>query len=270
MASFDNIDFQQARQGEALVVIFRDPVEEEMVKDEVASRKAGHAVYKEEIICEIRIPADRNRVFATPHTAACMVDGQWTTYAERFPREFQRYMEKKGPSVVGTPLHEAPWISTAKRAELRALNVHTIEILAGLSGQPAKNLGIGGMALIEQAKAWLETAKSNAVPTRLAAENAELRELMAQMKADIAAMKGGAPKPEEPDYDNDGNIANMPVDEDGEPNPTGYYKSHFEHWDDASLKQLIKKKTGEGVRGNPSHATLVARAEEVKGYDDAE
>jgi hypothetical protein len=262
MASFDNIDFQQARQGEALVVIFRDPVEEEMVKDEVASRKAGHAVYKEEIICEIRIPADRNRVFATPHTAACMVDGQWTTYAERFPREFQRYMEKKGPSVVGTPLHEAPWISTAKRAELRALNVHTIEILAGLSGQPAKNLGIGGMALIEQAKAWLETAKSNAVPTRLAAENAELRELMAQMKADIAAMKGGAPKPEEPDYNPD----TGDFDDISAPATA----SHFEHWDDASLKQLIKKKTGEGVRGNPAHATLVARAEEVKGYDDAE
>jgi hypothetical protein len=260
MASFDNIDFQQARQGEALVVIFRDPVEEEMVKDEVASRKAGHAVYKEEIICEIRIPADRNRVFATPHTAACMVDGQWTTYAERFPREFQRYMEKKGPSVVGTPLHEAPWISTAKRAELRALNVHTIEILAGLSGQPAKNLGIGGMALIEQAKAWLETAKSNAVPTRLAAENAELRELMAQMKAEIASIKGV--KPEEPDYNPDtGDFDDISA-------PTT--ASHFEHWDDASLKQLIKKKTGEGVRGNPSHATLVARAEEVKGYDDAE
>ncbi len=269
MSAFDNLDFQAPKNGEALVVVFREPTEDEMIKDEKQSRDLGHAVYTEQIICEIRIPADRNRVMATPHWAPCMVDGQWTTYAERFPREFQRYMEKKGPSVVGTPLHEAPFISASKRAELRALNVHTLEILAGLSGQPLKNLGIGGMTLQQQAKEWLDTAKSTAGTSKLAADNADLRAQLEFMKAEIAAIRtGGAMQSkqiEEPDYNAEGNFDEVPTSAE-----TSTTSSKYEHWDDIDLKMFIKQQTGEGVRGNPSHATLVARAGEVAGYDRVE
>lgn len=266
MAGFENPDFQRGRNDETPVAIFRYPTEEEMEIDEVKSKAAGHPVYKEMILCEIRIPADRNRIMVAPHWAECIVDGVPTTYAERFAREFLAFKEKTGPTVVGTPLHEGAFISAAKRAELRALSVHTLEALASLEGQHLKNLGMGGRELKEQAKAYLENARGSAGVTRLAAENEQLKDMLKQMREEIDAMKGVAPAQQ-----NAGGFTQAEVNEPEYVQPeTATAASSFEFWEDSDLKQFIKKKTGEAPRGNISHATLVIRAEEVKGYDNAE
>ena len=267
MAGFDNPDFQRGRNDDTPIAIFRYPTEEEMEIDERKSKEAGHPVYKEMVLCEIRIPADRNRIMVAPHTAECIVDGVKTTYAERFAREYQAFVSKTGPTVLGTPLHEGPFISAAKRAELRALSVHTLEALAALEGQQLKNIGMGGRELKEQAKAYLANAQGSAVVTRLASENEQLKDMLAQMRAEIDAMQGKSalgPSQLVKQVDDFGGA------EGQEPEEKPSTGSAFEFWEDADIKQFIKKKTGEAPRGNISHASLVVRAEEVKGYDNAE
>lgn len=242
-------DFEKPKDDNP-VVVFRLPREEEMKINQVETRKAGHPVYIDQVFCEIRIPADRNRLGVFPaHEVWRTIRGQAITYAMRYPKEYQAFIEKRSPSVTGTPLEELPFLSQAKRYELKALSVHTAEQLAGLEGNPLKNLGMGGRELKEQAKAYLARASGSADVTRYAAENVALREQMEALQAEMRSMRSTLTPAED----------KAPVVTDGE----------WAGKDASEIKDWIEQKTGSRPRGNPSLETLVKMAEEVATSDVA-
>src|SRR5262249_55226253 len=155
-------------------------------------------------------------------------------------------------------------LTAGKRLELKALNIYTAEQLAALDGQPLKQLGMSGRSLKDQASAYLDAAQGSADVTRLAAENAELREMMKRLQAQVANLASTDPspiaEPDEGDIENEALVRSTAVRATGAMNAA----PEFSDWADADIKEWIRDETGSAPRGNPSHATLVAMAGEIR------
>src|SRR5262249_35037922 len=66
------------------------------------------------------------------------------SYAERFSHQYRQFKAHSVQTKSGTPLTVVPFLTEARRAELRALNIYTVEALAAVDGQELKNLGQNG------------------------------------------------------------------------------------------------------------------------------
>lgn len=219
--------------------------------NDAKTAKAGRPIFDDMEVCEIRFPGDRNRISVFPAHAfsqnQARPDGttEPVTYAQRFPDQYKRFKQNKQQVQEGTPLEELPFLTQAKRSELKALSIHTAEVLADLDGEPLKTLGMGGRELKNQAIAYIQNASGSADVTAMAAEIEELKARLAA--AEQAPRPKAAPKPKDEPEDIDG--------------------AGFEDMSDAQLKEFIKAKTGSAPRGNPSHDTLVSSAKELEAAE---
>lgn len=205
------------RNNESLVVPYFKAV---AVQDANASKKAGRPIFKDMEVVEIRIAGDRN--FAPTFPARSMwkrVDGEEISYADRWPDAYARFKAGQEQVAFGTPLSELPFLTEAKRMELRGLKVYTAEALASLDGKNLSNLGANGREMKTQAEAYLARAAGSSKEVALAAE-------VEALKARISELA-------------EGGIAVPPQADDRE-----------------ALKAEIAELTGNRPRGNPSVDTL--------------
>ena len=226
------------------------------VEDKLASREQGRPIFKEEEFCRIRWVGDNKRELDEP--AHQFVDREPQTnrarsYAEKFPEHYRLFKANQDQMAVsGTPLSEVPWLTQAKRAELRAVNVHTLENLAQMDGALLQRLGMGARELKNQAQAWLDKANGAATEQRLASElaarDAQIEALQAQI-TEIAAMRAPVSANETPVGDDD------PV--------WGAYS-------DDDIKAFIADRTGSKPRGNPRRETLISTANDILAAEQAE
>lgn len=223
-----------------IVAVFRN----HSVPDKRASQEKGRPIFKDTEVCEIRMAANRQTVGVFPaHDVWRKQEDEFgnfrpITYAMRFPEQYKRFKQGMSQAQSGTPLEELTMIPQAKRLELKALAVHTVEALAALDGQELKNLGVGGRDLKNFAETYLEKASSNASVTRLVSENDDLKAQLAELKAQVERMSDGGSK-----------------------KPTG--DSPFVEMDAEAIKEWISDATGSRPKGNPSHGTLVRMADEI-------
>jgi hypothetical protein len=112
-----------------------------------------------------------------------------------------------------------------------------------------KQLGMGGRELKVQAQTYLENAKGSADVVRMASLIAAQEARIAQLEGRAAAPEGGS----DDDY--------VPAEPAAAPEKPGTSPFAIMAADD--IKNWIADATGERPKGNPSHATLVARADEV-------
>jgi hypothetical protein len=111
------------------------------------------------------------------------------TYAERFAPQYRQFKMQLAQTKSGTPLDAAPFLTSARRAELRAQNVYTVEQLASIEGAELKNLGQGGREWKNSAITFLEEAKLGAPNLQLQAELDALKARNAILEEDLAAKK---------------------------------------------------------------------------------
>lgn len=226
------------------------------VPNDAKSKKAGRPIYDDIEVCEIRMAGNRNTVGVFPAHDVWKwqdTDGfnrEPVTYAMRFPKQYKAFKESGAMALEGTPLEELTFLAQGKRLELKALNVHTAEALAGLDGQMLKNLGMGGRELKNQAQAYLDAAEKSADVTALAGENELLRQRIAEMEAEQAKLASESAPEQAENYDAS--------------------TSPFANEDDATLKALIKEATGSAPRGNPSRETLIRMLDEALAEKEAE
>lgn len=205
------------------------------------TRAEGRPIFEDKEFVRIKFVGDPKKELVAPAHDKFMLDrgtGQWITYAQAYHRHYDAFKTGQAALGEGTPISELPFLSEAKRAELKALHIHTAEGLAGLEGTNLSRLGMYGRQLKDQATAYLAKAKDSALETRLSAENASLK---ARLEALEALMSTPAP------------AVSAPAEA----------VSVFSGWDDAALKAFIKERTGTAPKGNPSHATLVQMAEKA-------
>lgn len=202
------------------------------VQNPRASKEKGRPIFEDKEFVRIRFPGDRNRTheaFATEKALRDPQSNEWLSYIDRFPRHYEAF--KKGQAYIGegTPLAELVFLTESQRAELRALNIHTAESLAAMEGVPLKQLGMGGRELKNQAQAYLDNASGSASVTKMASKIADLEALVAELRSD----------------------------------KEGVASSEFASWSADQIKDWIAEKIGERPKGNPSHTTLVKRADEI-------
>jgi hypothetical protein len=234
--------FQELDPDAKIVVIFKNMA----AKNEGKSTEAGRPIYDDIEVCELHYPGSKN-FGVYPSTAfSHWVDGPdgdriKLTYAERFKRQYQQFKAQAQQTTTGTPLAYATFLTEGKRAELRALNVYTIEALAAVDGQELKNLGAGGREWKNKAIEYLENAKVHAVDTRLMAELEALRSKNALMEEDLQRLKESRREPdEEPGAD------------------------QFDNMSNEQLREFITTNTGQAPIGNTARKTLVRMARQAE------
>jgi hypothetical protein len=176
---------------ENLVVVFKTIPMENPAKTLIE----GRPIFDDVEVCEIKAPGCKDIKHFPPtffsHWAGDPVTGQQrkVSYAERFAHQFRQFKQRVAQTVSGTPLDHAPFLTDARRAEMRALNLYTVEQLAAIDGQELKNLGPGGREFKNRAQEYITESKSSAPNKRLEAELEALRSRNALLEEDMAALR---------------------------------------------------------------------------------
>lgn len=153
------------------------------VQNHRKTKAEGRPIFEDREYIQIKFPADPKRDRVAPVSEMHYVPhrGEQMTYAERFAPLYEKWKKNNDAEFLnGTPLVELTVLTEAKREELRAQNIRTVEQLAGLPGNAVKNLGMGGMGLVEAAKDYLSRAGE-------ASEVAALRKRIEELEAGQAA-----------------------------------------------------------------------------------
>lgn len=221
-----------------LIVLFKMNAKENPAK----SAAAGRPIFDDEESCEIRIPGNRTYVGVYPAASfSNWVVDPFTgaqrpiSYAERFAKQYQQFKAGAVQTKSGTPLTVVPFLTEARRAELRALGVLTVEQLALIDGQELKNLGPGGREMKNKAQEYMADASRNAPSTVMIAELEALRAKNASLAEDLERAK-------------------KVIDAD----------SQFDDMSDEQLRAMIASNTGKEVMGTPGRKTLLRMAAETK------
>lgn len=168
----------------------------EAEKDELASRKAGHAVYHDQVMVEITVLGDP---FNVPRHRV-NPDNPNDPHINRFPKSWAAFQSSRSSAIEGTPIEQWPQLSPAQVAMLKSCKIMSIEELSELNEAKLPHIP-NVLALKQKARDWLAAASGNADSTRLAQElresnarNAKLEERMGQLEAALAAFKEGEPR----------------------------------------------------------------------------
>jgi hypothetical protein len=211
------------------------------IKNSLKTLEQGRPIFDEVEMVRVRFVGDSKSEFVERASSSAGIDRQTKeeiTYAQRYPEHYAVFKGQRAALKSGTRLEDLPGLSTSKAAELRALNILSVEDLAGLSDEGIKRLGMQGRALVERAKAWLGQTTEHAATAAMMAENAKLQEQIDAMKAMIEGMRQAPAAPSD-------------------------VKDGFEEMGNDELKSFIRDCTGGLPRGNPSRETLLRQAREA-------
>lgn len=223
---------------EGLVVVFKYIPMQNPQK----TLEQGRPVFDDVEVCEIRSPGSKD-IKHQPSTAFARWTDDWQTgeqckqsYAERFSHQYRQFKASAAQTVSGTPLYHAPFLTEARRAELRAQNVYTVEALAAIEGSELKNLGPGGRDMKNRAAEYIEQSKSNAPNLQLQAELEALRARNAVLEEDIIIIKSNRAKAE----------------------------AEFEGMTTEAIREYIASRTGHAPQGSMTRKSLIRLAMEIE------
>lgn len=175
----------------SLLVLFKPYAD----KNPAKSAAAGRPIFDDYDVCEIRLPGSRNvgiyPALSRSHWHNDPITGEQVevTYAQRFAAQWKQYKEHEQQTKTGTPLTYATFLTEGKRAELRALNIYTIEALAHIDGQELKNLGQGGRDMKNKAEDYLAQSNTQAPLMQIQAELEAVKARNQSLEEDYQAMK---------------------------------------------------------------------------------
>jgi hypothetical protein len=208
--------------------------------------KAGRPVFDDVEVCDIRFAGSRNMstfpAAAISHWRIEPETGEQiqVTYAERFQRQYRQFKEQAHQTKAGTPLQYVPFLTEGKRAELRALNIYTVEALAVIDGQELKNLGSFGRDLKNKAEEFITNARVQNAPSM-------------QLQAELEALKARNAVLEE----------DKKAYADLQPAATEAEKA-FDNMDLDQLREFITTATGHAPHGSMTRKVLVRMAAEAQ------
>lgn len=176
---------------ESVIPIFKTTAMQNLRK----TAEEGRPIFDDVEVVELHYPGSKNvgAYHATDfsHWADDPLSGGQVkiSYAERFMRQYQQFKMRVTQTKSGTPLANAAFLTPARQAELKALNVYTVEALAAVDGQELKNLGMGGRELKNQAIEYLEESKTGAGSAKLQAEIDALKAKNEVLEEDLKSLK---------------------------------------------------------------------------------
>lgn len=233
--------FNPADPDAALVPVFKAS----SVLNPSKSAAAGRKIHDDVEIVEIRKPGTQNFTVQRAHDRACWQTDPYTgeqtevTYAQRFRHQYEQFKAHQAQTKSGTPLDEVAFLTEARRAELKAQNIYTVEALAQIDGNELKNLGFGGRELKNQAEEYIKHAKQNAPDLQVLAELEALRARNLALEQDVEALKVRKP---------DNQFNKMTLEQ---------------------LREFVEAAHGEPLQGFMAKPTLLRMAQDAQAKIDA-
>jgi len=214
---------------DALVPLFKTMARENKFKSLIE----GRPIYEDIEVVEIRKPGSRDYSVHPATEVSHWQDDPNTggqtqiTYAERFAKQYRQFKQQATQTKVGTPLAQVPFLTEARRAELRALNVYTVEQLVAVDGQELKNLGVGGRDLKNKAIEYVEESKQAAPSMQMLSELEALRARAQLLEEDNALLKQRS------------TVAEAQFEDMGDEQLRDFIKSHMGHAPQGSLPRKV-------------------------------
>jgi hypothetical protein len=172
------------------------------VKNDAKTKTAGRPVYDDMEVCVIRIAGNRSTkgVFPAHEVFTHQMNPETgerepVTYAMHYNEQYRQFKNGDAQSMSGTPVTALPLITPAKRMELKALGIHSVETLAGIDGAQLKSLGMGGRDLKNQAIAYLEQAAKLTDTTNQREEIEALKARIAELETGKSSAPASVPNP---------------------------------------------------------------------------
>lgn len=151
------------------------------------SKEKGRPIFIDVDMVKIYVPGDDKNVVDTFARE---------DHKERFPKQWAHYSNKREGdqlSIGRTPLSQWQRLTPAQAEELRALKFFSVDDIANASDTALQKIGmVAGMspfAFREAAQRFLELADGEAKEGKAAAENTELRGMLAAQQEQMAAMQ---------------------------------------------------------------------------------
>jgi hypothetical protein len=111
-------------------------------------------------------------------------------YAQ-YEKQVEAFKSQSGEHLSGgTPLEQWPQVDVAQVATMKALGIHTVEMLAGVSDNALQNIGMGGRVLRDQAVAYMNTRQFGMPTAQMAAETTHLREEVERLQGEVVDLAG--------------------------------------------------------------------------------
>lgn len=192
MQSFDHIVDQIERgavknEEAGTIPVFYD----RQIENKFKSREEKRPVYEGHVYVKI-ITAGQNK---------STVDRKKKDEDEKkYPTAWQRYLDNNTAATDGVPIDEWQGVSRTQAAELKHMNVYTVEHLASVTDANLVNLGPGAMDLRARAQDFLASQTEKDVElTDLKAQMVEMQETIKELKAAAAkpTRKKPGPKPKD-------------------------------------------------------------------------
>jgi len=143
------------------------------------STDAGRPIYDEVDYITIRTPGSQLSVIES------RVVG--TKYEKRFAKQYAAWRANRQDVISGTPLEAFPFLmpKIGLMAELKAININTVEQLAGISDIASQSI-MGGYDLRKRAQEWIEsTTGTDAKLAKMEADNAALLRKLAEIESQL-------------------------------------------------------------------------------------
>ena len=142
------------------------------------SQEAGRAIYDEKEYIVVVIPGDSKTTGEFP------VDD---IFRRRFPKQYAAFKEGRELAASGTPLEMWPQMTVGMVAELKAMNIRTVEELAALDDGRAQKI-MGSHDLRRRAQVFIEAAKGEATNNKIVVELEKRDEEIAELKRQMAEL----------------------------------------------------------------------------------
>lgn len=202
-----------------------------LVQNHLKSKDAGRPMFDDIEMLEIKWSGNTKSEFHVPVNDRCdrplrnpeNNDRYYVRWREHpdFIKAYEAFKAGHGAQSSGTPLSELPFLSEGRRAELRAINIHSAEQLAGLTGAQIGKYGFGMGDLCKQAQNYLERARGTELDVRHEREKEEMRAELSDLRAKIDTLLSGEP-------------AARPVKASNPVKP-----SPFDAWEPADIRNFI-------------------------------
>lgn len=201
------------------------------IENGAKSREANRPIFDDVEMVRIRFPGDGKRELVAPAHEMHYVSHarEQMTYAERFRGSYEAFKDGVADFMSGTPLSAVAFLTPSQRSEMKALNILTVEQLAGLPDRDIRRVGMHARDLVEKAKDYLSSSKDST-------EIAELRRQLAELQAGQQSQAEPAADP-------------------------------FEGLEDDDLRNMIRDAGHDAPRGG--RAKLVAKLDEIAKAKEA-
>jgi hypothetical protein len=181
-AAFDDLSSQGLADADRNLAVdfFR-----EEIPDPKKTEEMGRPMFRTVEMCSIRVRG-------TQDTVVGRVDKMQPDPRKRFRRKYEDWKTDKGVEVEGTLLREWGFMDRATAKSYEALDILTVEQLAGLSDAVCQEHR-GSLADRQKARDFLDKAKGLEPVAQARAENAALKAQIEALREAIQSMGGTVP-----------------------------------------------------------------------------